>query len=292
MKPDLSALSAFARVAHWRSFRQAGQELQVSASALSHTVSKLEKDLGVRLLNRTTRSVSLSEAGSNLLSRLKPALEEIDLALDSLNELRQRPSGRLRLNVPRAATQLVFAPKMASWLQQYPEVQLEIVTNDALVDIVEQGFDAGIRFGERLQQDMIALPVGPPIRFVVCAAPSYLSTHGKPTTPQDLLQHQCIQLRFPSGTHYQWEFQRGRKSLQVATTGMLAMDDQALMIQAAMDGAGLCYTYDAYVSALVQEGRLQYVLEDWCPVVPGFFLYYPSKRHMSAALRALIDFLK
>jgi len=199
MSPDLNDLLAFARVAECRSFRQAAQELQITASALSHTLTRMEKKLGMRLLQRTTRSVSLTPAGERLLQSLQPALQEIQGALESLNELRDKPVGRLRLNVPRPAAQLTLAPLMAAWRTAYPEVELEVVSSDALIDIVEQGFDAGLRFGESLQQDMVAIPVGPEVRFVVCAAPAYLTEHGIPVTPHDLLQHQCIQFRFPSG---------------------------------------------------------------------------------------------
>lgn len=292
MLGKLNELAAFACVARKRSFRQAAQELQVTASALSHSIAKLEQALGVRLLNRSTRSVSPSAAGERLLQRLVPALSEIEQALDSLNALRARPSGKLRLNVPRAAAQLVLAEKIAGFVLAYPEIQLEIVASDALIDIVEEGYDAGIRFGESLQQDMIALPVGPAIRFVVCGAPAYLERHGKPRTPHELLGHACIQLRFPSGMHYRWEFSQGENKVEVATNGALILDEPSLMIQAALDGAGLIYMYETFVRQWVQQGRLEYVLEDWCPAVPGFYLYYPSGRNMSAALRALIDYLK
>lgn len=292
MSPDLNDLLAFARVAECRSFRQAAQELQLTASALSHTVTKMEKKLGMRLLQRTTRSVSLTPAGERLLQSLQPALKEIQGALESLNELRDKPVGRLRLNVPRPAAQLTLAPLMAAWHAAYPEVELEIVSSDALIDIVEQGFDAGLRFGESLQQDMVAIPVGPEIRFVICASPAYLQKHGIPAAPHDLLQHQCIQFRFPSGQRYRWEFQRGQEKMEVATTGALVLDDFYVATRAACDGAGVCYTYSGYADELVQQGQLQYVLEDWWPVAERTYLYYPSRRHQSAALRAFIDFMK
>lgn len=292
MGADLNDLKVFAVVARCRSFRQAGQELQVSASAVSHTMRKLEQELAVRLLHRTTRSVSLSEAGEQLLQRLKPALDEITMAIDSLSDLRGKPSGRLRINVPRSAAQLLLSPRMASWRQAYPDIQLEIISSDALIDIVEQGFDAGIRFGERLQQDMIALPIGPVMRLVVCASPSYLNQYGIPQTPQDLLAHQCIQLRFPSGAFYQWKFKRDNETIEIATKGSLVFDDFVLITQAAVDSAGICYNFEAYVADLVREGRLQYVLEDDYPAEEYFYLYYPSARNMPSALRAFIDFFK
>ncbi|MCH8618253.1 LysR family transcriptional regulator [Undibacterium sp. TS12] len=292
MATDLNDLLAFSKVAHYRSFRRAAQELQVTASALSHTISKMEQALGMRLLQRTTRSVSPSPAGEKLLQSLQPALHEIESALESLNELRDKPVGRLRLNVPRPAAQLLLAPMMAAWQATYPEVELEIVSSDALIDIVEQGFDAGLRFGESLQQDMVAVPVGPEVRFVTCASPAYLAAHGLPQTPHDLLQHQCIQFRFPSGLRYRWEYQRGQEKLQVATTGTLVFDDFYVATRAAADGAGICYTYCGYAEELVRQGRLQYVLDDWWPAPERSYLYYSSRRHQSAALRALIDFLK
>lgn len=292
MDTDLNALGAFARVAYWRSFRRAAQELQVTPSALSHTISKLEQGLGVRLLNRSTRSVSLSDAGARLLARLHPALEQITQALDVLNEVRQRPMGKLKLNVPRVAAQLVLAPKLAAWLAAYPDVQLDLVTNDALVDIVEQGCDAGIRFGESLQQDMIAVPIGPELQFAVCAAPDYLQRHGTPKKPDELLRHACLQYRFPSDLRYVWQFQAHGKKLDVATSGAFASDDFVTIIQAAVDGAGICYTYQAHVAALIRQGKLCQLLPEWIPPAERMHLYYPSRANLSLSLRAFIDFYK
>jgi DNA-binding transcriptional LysR family regulator len=288
MTPDLNSLTAFARVAQLRSFRKAADSLNLSPSALSHAITRLEEELGARLLSRTTRSVSPTPAGARLLAQLGPALQDIAAALDTLNDDQTRLRGRLRLNVPRPAAQLVLAPKLAAWHRAYPDLALDIASNDAVVDIVELGFDAGMRFGELLQQDMIAVPVGPPIRFVVCASPAYLDLHGTPATPQALLDHQCLQLQFPSGMHYRWEFDQ----VAVATTGMLASDDLAALLQAALDGAGLCYTYEAYALPYLQQGLLRQVLACAMPPAERFYLYYPSRRHMSAGLRALIDFLK
>lgn len=290
MKPDLNALFAFARVAHHRSFRRAALELQLTPSALSHTLNKLEQSLGLRLLNRSTRSVSVSDAGARLLASLDPALTKIGLALEVMNEVREKPMGRLRINVPRAAAQLVIAPRLADWMIAYPDVQLELVTDDALIDIVAQGFDAGVRFGESLQQDMIAVPIGPKLAFSVCAAPHYLALHGVPKTPKYLLQHACLQYRFPSGTHYAWEFQSNKKRMEVNTKGQFATDDFASLIRAAIDGAGICYTYDAYVSDLVAQGQLQRVLQNWYPTGERMYLYYPSRVNLPLALRAFIDF--
>lgn len=292
MSPDLNSLKAFARVAQLRSFRKAANSLNLSPSALSHAITRLEEELGVRLLSRTTRSVSPTAAGARLLSQLAPAFQDIGDALDTLNDDRTQLRGRLRLNVPRAAARLVFAPKLASWTTAYPELSLEITSNDAVVDIVDLGFDAGMRFGELLQQDMVAVPVGPPIRFVVCAAPGYLKQHGVPATPDALLGYQCLQFQFPSGVHFRWEFEQDGQALSVATTGMLVADDLPTLLQAALDGAGMCYMYEAYAIPHLRQGALQQVLTDAMPPAERFYLYYPSRRHMPAGLRALIDFLK
>ena len=292
MTPDLNNLHAFAQVARLRSFRKAATIMNVSPSALSHAITRLEEELAVRLLSRTTRSVSPTEAGARLLEQLAPALTDIEQALDRLNEDRTQLRGRVRLNVPRPAAHLVLGPKLAAWAKAYPELTLEIASSDAVIDIVELGFDAGMRFGELLQQDMIAVPVGPPIRFVVCAAPGYLDAHGEPATPQALLDHQCLQMRFPSGANYRWEFEQDGQALSVATAGTLASDDLPALLQAALDGAGLCYTYEAYALPYLQQGLLRQVLACAMPPPERFYLYYPSRRHMPAGLRALIDFLK
>jgi DNA-binding transcriptional LysR family regulator len=292
MTRNLDSLNAFLHVARVRSFRQAATRLGLSASALSHLVARLEADLGVRLLNRTTRSVSPTAAGERLLARLGPALDEVDAALDELNDQRTALRGKVRLNVPRAAVQLVLAPRLGAWRAAYPEVELEIVSSDAVVDIVEQGFDGGMRFGELLQQDMVAVPVGPQLRFAVCAAPAYLERHGTPHTPDELLAHQCIQVRFPSGARYRWEFRHGGQPLHIATSGALALDDMGSVVQAAADGAGICYTYEHYALPHFETGRLRPVLQAYTPPPEHIYLYYPSGRNMSASLRALIDFLK
>ena len=292
MKRDLDSLNAFRHVAQLRSFRKAAQQMGLSTSALSHAMVKLEQELGVRLLNRTTRSVHPTPAGARLLEQLAPALGAIDAALDTLNEERDAVRGRIRLNVPRPAAHLVLAPRLAEWTRAYPEVELEIVASDAVVDIIEEGFDAGLRFGELLQQDMVAVPVGPRIDFLCCAAPGYLDQAGIPATPGELLAHQCIQLRFPSGTRYRWEFQQAGHPLEIATRGLLALDDMHAIVQAAVDGAGICYMYQAYAAPYLASGQLRQVLAGWATPPERFYLYFPSGRHMSASLRALVDFLK
>lgn len=289
---DLNELTAFAAVARLRSFRQAALERGVSASALSHALRALEERLGVRLLNRTTRSVTPTEAGQMLLARLAPAMREIDDALLDLSALQDVPAGRLRLNVPRPAARLLLAPMLASFVTRYPRVQVEVVTDDGLIDIVRDGFDAGIRFGEQVAADMIAVPVGAPQPFVVVASPAYLQAHGAPGTPRDLLGHACIGRRFPSGRQYAWEFGAAGESVSIAVGGPLVFDDDALMLGAARDGAGLAYVYAADAHADIAAGRLVCVLQHCLPPPSRYFLYYPSRRQMPAVLRAFVDLLR
>lgn len=290
---DLPNLASFAAVVRHRSFARAAAELGLSRSALSHAMRALEARLGVRLLNRTTRSVSPTPAGERLLARLAPALDEIRGAVDEANGFRDRPGGRLRLNVPRLAAAVVLAPVLARFLADHPDVQLEIAVDDAAVDIVERGFDAGMRFGERLAADMVAVPVGPPIEFAVVGSPAYLAGRDAPRTPHDLAGHDCIRYRMPgSGTLFEWEFARDGAELTVAVDGSLTLDAPELVIRAALDGVGLAYTALAYVEPLIARGRLVRLLADWCPPIEGFYLYYPSRRHVPTALRALIPYLR
>jgi DNA-binding transcriptional LysR family regulator len=289
---SLADLQAFAAVARLRSFRQAATELGVSPSALSHALRGLETRLGVRLLNRSTRSVAPTEAGERLLSRLAPALQDIHGALDEVNAFRDSPLGTLRLNAPRAACELVLAPLIARFIAAHPGMRVELVADDAFVDIVATGFDAGVRFGESLQQDMVALPLGPAQRFVVVAAPDYLATHGTPLCPRELQQHRCVRIRFTNGTFYRWEFARGSEQLEIEVDGPLAVGEMSLMIDAAERGLGLAYVYAQYAAAPVAAGRLVTVLDDWCPEIPGFYLYYPSRKLMPAGLKAFVDLLR
>lgn len=290
--PDLHELDSFAAVARHRSFRKAAEERGVSASALSHALRGLEERLGLRLLNRTTRSVTPTEAGELLLARLAPALREVADALVDLTAMQQVPSGTLRLNVPRPAARLVLAPLLARFVAAYPRVQVEVVTDDRLTDIVDSGFDAGIRFGESLAGDMVAVPIGAPQRFVTVAAPGYLAIHGTPQVPRDLLGHACIGRRFPSGHRYAWELQADGQALSLSVEGPLVFDDDALMIQAACDGAGVAYVYASQVRDELLAGRLVAVLEAWSAPPSRFFLYYPSRRHLPSALRSFVDFIR
>lgn len=291
-RADLADLQAFASVARLRSFRRAAVELGVSPSALSHTLSGLESRLGVRLLHRTTRSVAPTEAGQRLLERLAPALLEIDTALDEVNAFRDSPHGTLRLNAPRFAAEYVLAPLASRFLLAHPGMQLEIVADDALVDIVAAGFDAGVRFGESLHQDMVAVPLGGPQRFVVVASPAYLAEHGTPGEPRELAQHRCIRVRFPSGAVYRWGFEKNGEKLEVDVQGPLDVGEMPLMVRAAEDGLGLAYVYEQSARAALDAGRLTSVLDDWRPMEPGFFLYYPSRRLLPAGLRAFVDLLQ
>lgn len=288
----LPDLEAFAAVARHRSFRRAAIEREVSPSLLSQTVSRLEEQLGVRLLNRTTRSVSPTQAGEELLSRLAPAFITISEALEHINDFRASASGLLRLNAPRPVAHLMLAPMLAEFLQAHPGISLEIVAEDAFVDMVAEGFDAGIRFGESLARDMIAVPLGPPQRMIVVVAPSYLEISGCPKEPSDLVGKSLIRHRFPGGTVYPWEFERNGQEVVIAPSGPLSVNDPHVKLQAAIDGAGFAFEFEAYARPALDQGRLVTVLDDWCPTFPGPYLYYSSRRHMPTSLRAFIDFAK
>lgn len=290
--PSLHDLHILHRVATTLSFRKAALQLQQTPSAVSHAITRLEQQLQVRLFNRTTRSVRPTPAAEQLLQRLAPAFTEIDAALQQLQDSQGELRGRLRINLPRPAAHLLLAPRMAEWHARHPEIELELAINDALVDIVREGFDAGIRFGESLQQGMVATRVGTPVQFVVCASPSYLERHGTPHHPAELLQHACLQLRFPSGAYYQWEFQREQEKMQLACQGPLASDDLEVLLQGVLSGMGLCYHYQALVAPHVARGELVYVLQDWWPPAEHFYLYHPGRRLRPALLQALVDFLR
>ena len=290
--PGLSALEAFLAVARHRSFRKAAAERGVSPSALSHVIRGLEDSLDVRLFNRTNRSIRITAAGEHLLERVGPALGDIAEAIGHVRAFRGRPAGTLRLNVPRVAAELVVKPVMGRFLAAYPEITLEVVSDDGLVDIVAEGFDAGIRPGRRLAQDMIAVPVGPQRRYAVVGSPAYCASRDTPRIPQDLHAQACIGRRYPSGARYAWEFVRGGEVVEVDVSGPLLLDDGALMVQAALDGVGLAHLHKGLVADHIARGELVCVLEDWCPVLPYFFLYYPGRRQVPAPLRAFIDMVR
>ncbi|MER9898009.1 LysR family transcriptional regulator [Mesorhizobium sp. M0130] len=286
----LSQLAVLATVAQCGSFRGAAKELAIAPSAVSHAVSSLEARLGVRLLARSTRSVAPTEEGAQLLERLRPALSEIDLALESAIEARDRPAGNLRLNVPRTAAHLTLTPRLGAFAAAYPDIVLEIVIEDRFTDVVEGGFDAGVRLGESLQRDMIAVRIGPNLRGAVVGAPSYFETRPRPIHPHDLAGHRCIRFRFASGILYRWEFEKNGEEIEIAVQGPLILDEDHLIANAAVDGAGLAFVFEDYVRDALAAGKLVRVLEDWCPPFDGFFVYYPSRRQMRPALRAFADF--
>lgn len=288
----LPDLAAFVRVAELRSFRRAAQALGVSPSALSHTLRNIETKLGVRLLHRTTRSVAPTEAGERLLERLRPALDDIDGALAELKDFRDRPAGRLRINTSRSAARFLIAPRLGAFTKAYPEVRVEIVTDDALADIVAAGCDAGVRLDEALQPDMVAVRLGGPQRMVVVGSPDYLDRAGIPREPADLARHACFRMRLPSGALFPWEFERDGQTLRVDVAGPLIVDDIHVQLRAALDGAGLADVFEAHVRDDIAAGRLRTVLDNWRPPFPGFFLYYPSRRQVSPALRAFIDHMR
>jgi DNA-binding transcriptional LysR family regulator len=289
---DPAALSAFLSVATHRSFRKAAAELGVTPSALSHALRGIEARLGVRLVNRTTRSVALTEAGERLYARVRPAFLDIRDALEDLNAFRGQPMGTLRLNAARQSAHLALLPVVARFLRAYPDVRVEIRVDDALTDIVGQGFDAGVRFGEAVAADMVAVPLGGKQRSAVVASPGFFTRHVAPASPQDLRGLPCVRFRFSSGSFYRWEFEKDGEEVLVEVEGPLTMNDQGLMVDAALAGVGLAYVFEAQVSSLLDEGRLVRVLEDWCPPYAGFFLYYPSRRQLPSALRAFVDFIK
>jgi DNA-binding transcriptional LysR family regulator len=289
---DLTDLDAFASVARHRSFRGAAAASGVSPSTLSQTVRDLEARLGVRLLHRTTRSVAPTEAGARLLERLTPALTNIKAALDQVQEEEGTPAGTLRINAPQPAIELILTPMIGAFLEKHPRVRLEIVAETSLIDIVKEGFDAGIRWGEHLARDVIAVPLGPPQRFVLVASPVLLAAHGRPKHPRDLLTMPCIRQRFTSGVVPDWEFERDGEELRIDPAARLISTNIALQRQAAIDGVGFWATFDGYVEADIASGRLRSVLDEWCPSFPGPYLYYPGNRHVPSALRAFIDFAR
>jgi len=290
---DLADLDAFAAVARARSFRGAAIVRGVSASALSGALRRLEARVGVRLLNRSTRSVTPTEAGERLLDRLSPALGEVAAALDDLNSVRDSSIGTLRLNVPTAVATLVLPPLMERFLKAHPAINLEVRAEDSFIDVLAAGFDAGVRYDERLERDMIAVPIGPRAqRFAAAASPAYLAARGYPVNPRDLLHHACIRHRFVSGSAPAWEFERGAETVKISPVGPLVANATNLEISAAVAGLGILYTFEGFLKPALAAGALVPVLEDWWANFPGPFLYYPSRRHMPAPLRVFVDFIK
>lgn len=291
-KSGLMELNAVVAVSTHRSFRRAAAELGLSPSALSHAIAALEQRLGVRLFHRTTRSVSLSEAGEQFLMRVQPALREISAAMEAVGEFRDTPAGTLRLNTSEGAAQMVLTPIVLEYLKRYPDMRVDIVTDRSLVDIVAGGFDAGIRLAESVPQDMIAIPITPPLRFAVVGAPLYFANRKKPKVPADLIGHNCIRVRFPSGTVYKWEFEKRGDVQSIDVSGSLTLDSHHLMLEAALQGAGIAWTNEFAASAHLESGSLVRVLKDWTPEYPGLSLYYPANRYMPAGLRAFINLVR
>jgi len=291
IRSELAELSAFATVAEERSFTRAATRLGISQSALSHSVRGLEKRLGLQLLARTTRSVSPTAAGTALLQELAPALERIERAVAETRKQRQNPAGRVRLIIPRTATQMVILPKLARFNRTYPEIILEITSSNDPVDLVAGEYDAGVQLGEFIQRDMIAVRVTKEMRLAVVGSPGYFESNPIPRSPRDLKDHSCIGFRFSNGL-YRWEFEKGRKTLTVSPQGPASFDDPDLVIQAVLDGVGIGTTMEDTIADLIADRRLVQVLRDWCPSFPGYFLYYPSRHNQPAALSALISALR
>jgi DNA-binding transcriptional LysR family regulator len=288
---DLRDLDAFVAVARTKNFRRAALESRVSVSSLSQRLRDMEERLGVRLMNRTTRSVALTEAGELLLARVGPAMSDVGAALDQVRGLRGVPSGRLRINAPPPAIDLVLAPMVAPFLEAYPQIEFEIVSDSSFIDIVADGFDAGVRYGEHLAQDMIAVSLGPPQRYAVVASPQYVAQHGRPKHPKDLLDHTSIRIRFGRGGVPDWEFEKAGRVVKVAPLGKLIANYPGLARRAALDGVGFWPTFEGYVREDIEQGVLVRVLDDWCAPFPGPFLYYPSRRQPPPALGAFISFV-
>src|ERR1700756_1035626 len=289
---DLADLTAFVAVADHLSFRRAASRLGVTPSALSHSMRQLEERLGMRLLHRTTRSVSLTDAGRRLLDRLRPAIDQIASALEDLNQERQRPMGRLRIYAIQVAATAVVAPIWGRFLSTYPEVHLELAVGQATIDIVAKGFDAGIGPRDRVPADMIAVRVTGPIKIAVVGAPTYFAKRRPPRTPDDLAGYSCVQYRQGAGGgRFVWAFERNRKSRRVSVDGRVMVNDPDLAVRAAVDGLGIAYTIEALAEPFLRSGQLVRVLEDWSPSFEGLFLYYPGHRQVPVALRALIDML-
>ena len=290
---NLNDLMAFLAVANERSFTKAAAKLGLSQSALSHTLRNLEERLGVRLLTRTTRSVAPTEAGERLLHSLGPRFEEIDAELAALSELRERPAGTIRITATEYAVDTLLWPKLAKFLAKYPDIKVEAISESALTDIVTQRFDAGVRIGEQVAKDMIAVRIGPDLRMAVVGTPSYFKRQAEPKKPQDLINHRCINLRLPTqGGLYAWEFEKGARKLKVRVEGPLTFNGSYQMLNAALAGFGVAYVPEDLTQPHLARGRLKRVLEDWCPPFSGYHLYYPSRRQTTPAFALLVEALR
>jgi len=292
-REELVDLNAFLTVAEEQNFTRAAARLGTSQSALSHTIRRLEARLGVRLLTRTTRNVAPTEAGERLLSTLRPALDSIGAELASLSELRERPAGNLRITTSEHAATTVMWPMLRKMLPDYPEINVELVIDSSLTDIVSERFDAGVRLGEALAKDMVAVRIGPELRMAIVGSPAYLAKNPAPITPQDLAAHRCINLRMLSGGGlYAWELEKDERELRVRVEGQLAFNNTNMIVRAAVDGFGLGFVMEDHVAEHIAAGTLVRVLEEWCPPFAGYHLYYPSRRQISAAFSVLVDALR
>ena len=290
---NLDDLLAFLAVGRERSFTKAAARLGVSQSALSHTIRELEARLGVRLLTRTTRSVAATEAGERLIETLRPALAEIDGRLTALSALREKPAGTIRITTSEHVAEAILLPALTGLLPDYPDIKVEVSIDYGLTDIVAERFDAGVRLGEQVAKDMIAVPIGPEQRMAVVGAPSYFARHAAPKTPQQLSEHICINLRLPTrGGLYAWEFEKGARKLNVRVEGQMVFNTARMIIQAAVGGMGLACLPEGAVMDEIKSGRLMRVLGDWCPPFPGYHLYYPSRRQQSPAFALLVEALR
>jgi DNA-binding transcriptional LysR family regulator len=296
MAVEINDLAAFLAVARAGGFRDAARKSGVSASGLSTAIRRLEAKLGVRLLNRTTRSDAPTEAGDRLIERLTPLLSEMDAALDALNAFRDRPAGTLRLNVPAGVARTVLPPILSAFLRTYPDIHVDVVVEDGFVDILSAGCDAGVRYDERLAKDMIAVPIGPRVqRFATAAAPAYLGGHGRPQHPRDLLSHACLRGQFAGGVTPTWEFERDGEVVRIEPGGPLVVRPGAasdLMVSTAVAGLGIVYLWEDMLRPHLDSGALEPVLEPWWQSFSGPFLYFPGRRHLPTALRAFVDFIK
>jgi len=292
-RDELRDLTAFLAVAEERSFTRAAARLGTSQSALSHTVRRLETHLGLRLLTRTTRSVAPTEAGERLLETLRPAFNDIDTKLAALSELRTRPAGLIRITTSEHAAETVLWPAVARLLPDYPDVRVELSIDASLTDIVAERYDAGVRLGERVAKDMVAVRIGPDMRMAVVGAPSYFAKHAKPKTPPELTQHACINMRLPTlGGLYAWEFEKDGRELNVRVDGQLMFNSVGMILKAASQGFGLACVMEDSARALIGDGRLVRVLADWCPPFSGYHLYYPSRRQLTPAFSLLVESLR
>jgi DNA-binding transcriptional LysR family regulator len=292
-RPAVNDLIAFLAVARAQSFTKAAGKLGVSQSALSHTIRGLEERLGLRLLTRTTRSVAPTEAGERLLVSIGPRLDEIESELAALSAFREKPAGTIRINAGEHAADAVLWPALEMLLPDYPDINVEIIVDYGLTDIVAERYDAGVRLGEQVAKDMIAVRIGPDMRMAVVGAPTYFDTRPKPLTPQDLTDHNCINLRLPTyGSVYAWEFEKDGRELRVRVEGQLVFNNIALRLNAVLAGAGLACMPEDFVSTYLTDGQLVRVLEDWCPPFSGYHLYYPSRRHTSPAFALVVDALR